>query len=92
MKDLDKLTKEFIKEFFPIKELFEAGFFTKEMKGNYNLMAGKICYYFGYKTVFEYRSKEIRCHISYSKKDDTLELSETGVKELPFITIIESIY
>ena len=60
-----QLLKNFIDEFFPIKDLFKVGFFTKEMKGDYRLMAKRICEHFDYETVFEYGSEEIRCHISY---------------------------
>ena len=58
--------KRFMIEFFPFAELRKAGFFTKEMKGDYYAQAKRVCDFFGYKSVFEYgaEEKEIRCHLS----------------------------
>lgn len=87
-----KLLKSFIDEFFPLKELFKVGYFTKEMKGDYPAMAKRICDYFGYKTVYEYGSKEIRCHVSYAGGRPQ-HINENGeLKEEPFITLIPNIY
>ena len=76
--------KRFMQEFFPYREFNKIGFFTKEMKGNYYLQAKRVCLFLGYKTVFEYRSKEVVCHVSVPskmiKKDDK------------FLTILPSIY
>jgi len=74
--------KRFMMEFFPFTELKKAGFFTKEMKGDYYSQAKKVCFFFGYKSVFEYGAKEIRCHLSYKRPENDKE----------FITVIPSIY
>mgnify|MGYP001581097525 CR=1 FL=1 len=77
-----ELLEKFMKEFFDFDDLRKSGFFTKEMKGDYEAQAKRVCNYFGYKTVYEYGAKEIRCHISEADpKEDTL-----------FITVIPNIY
>jgi hypothetical protein len=60
----DKVLERFMKEHFNYKALKQAGFFTKEMRGNYDTQAKRVCEYFGYKTVYEYGAKEIRCHLT----------------------------
>jgi hypothetical protein len=80
----EKLLKKFMKEFFNFNELQKAGFFTKEMKNDYPAQAERICHFFGYKSVFEYGSEEIRCHISYAKGNRP--------EGEGFITIIPNIY
>lgn len=77
----DKLLESFMKEFFHYPTLRKAGFFTKEMRGDYKAQAERVCQFFGYKTVYEYGAKEIRCHIS--------EVDPAGK---PFITVIPNIY
>ena len=92
MEGKDMVLKNFMEEFFPLEELFEVGFFTKEMKGDYKAMAKRVCKFFGYKTVYEYRAKEMRCHITY---DETrpMHIDKNGeLKEEPFITIIPSVW
>jgi len=74
--------KRFMQEFFPFKPLLNAGFFTKEMKGDYPAQAKRVCDFFGYETVFEYGAKEIRCHVSRVKPEPNE----------PFVTTIQSIY
>ena len=76
--------KRFMIEFFPFTELRKAGFFTKEMKGDYYAQAKRVCDFFGYKSVFEYGAKEIRCHLSYD--------GERPENDKEFITVIPSIY
>ena len=76
--------KRFMIEFFPFTELCKAGFFTKEMKGDYYAQAKRMCDFFGYKSVFEYGAEEIRCHLSYD--------GERPEKDKEFITVIPSIY
>lgn len=80
----EDVLKRFMKEFFPFTEFRKAGIFTKEMKGDYKAQAEKICYLFGYKTVYEYRAEETRCHISYNKG--------ARPENEGFITVIPSIY
>ena len=74
--------KRFMIEFFPFTELKKAGFFKKEMKGDYYAQAKRVCDFFGYKSVFEYGAKEIRCHLSGERPENNKE----------FITVIQSIY
>lgn len=74
--------ERFMKEFFPYRELKKAGVFTKEMRGDYYSQAVRICNRFGYKSVFEYGSKEIRCHISYVQRPPGT----------PFVEVIPNIY
>ncbi|MFC0183337.1 hypothetical protein SAMN04515674_105301 [Pseudarcicella hirudinis] len=78
------LLKSFMKEFFPFSEMRKAGLFTKEMKGNYEAQADKICTFLGYETVYEYGSNEVSCHITYTegKRPDN-----EG-----FVTVLPNIY
>lgn len=76
--------KRFMVEFFPFTELRNVGFFTKEMKGDYYAQAKRVCDFFGYKTVFEYGAREIRCHLSF--------VGERPENDKEFITVIPSIY
>lgn len=78
------LLKRFMKEFFPWTVLKKAGFFTSEMKGNYYAQAARVCKRLGLKSIYEYGSKEIRCHLTYVEG-----------KRPPgegFITVTKSIY
>ena len=85
----DKTLENFINEFFPVKDLFKAGFFTKEMKGDYEAMAKRICEFFDYETVYEYRLKETRAHISYGS--GMMPINSKGELESPpFITVFKS--
>ena len=78
-----KLLKSFMEEFFPFEELQKVGFFTKEMKGDYDSQSKRVCEYFGYKTVYEHGAEEVKAHLSYSKD---------RIKDEPFVTVIPSIY
>jgi hypothetical protein len=53
-KEKDEVLKRFMKEFFHFPSLCKAGFFTKEMKGDYKAQAERVCKRFGFKTVYEY--------------------------------------
>lgn len=77
--DSDGVLRRFMQEFFPYSEFRKAGIFTKEMKGDYEAQAKRICEFLGYDSIYEYGSQEIRCHIS------------DGCRT-PFITKIPSIY
>ena len=79
-----ELLESFMKEFFPFKVFKKCGFFTKEMKGDYSAQAERVCNYFGYDTVYEYGSEEMRAHLSY--------LDNEREKGEPFVTTIKSIY
>lgn len=73
--------KRFMQEFFPFSPLVKSGFFKKEMKGDYEAQAARVCQFFGYKTVYEYGSKEISCHLSKVKPQE----NETFITTFPNI-------
>ena len=79
-KEKDTTLKNFIRTNFPFSKLVKAGFFTKEMKGDYKAQAERVCQFFGYKTVYEYGVNELVLHISQNPPTDN------------FITIIPSYY
>ncbi len=79
----DAVLKRFMLEHFPFTPLRKAGFFTKEMRGDYKAQAKRVCERFGYKTVYEYGAEEVRCHVTYAGKRPENE---------PFVTVIPSIY
>lgn len=89
-KEKDEVLKRFMKEHFPFTELRKAGFFTKEMRGDYKAQAARVCQWFGYKTVYEYGATEIRCHITEAGKNP-FKLEPDEIKQ-PFVTVIKSIY
>lgn len=74
----DETLRNFMREFFPFTEFRKAGIFTKEMKGDYLAQSQKICHIFGYKTIYEYGAKEIRCHLSLSNPNE----KDTFITEL----------
>lgn len=89
----EELLEKFMKEHFDLKSLEKAGFFTKDMRGNYQAYADRICKHFGYKTIYEYGSKEIRCHLTYVDGHRPLSISQKGkLEEEPFVTVIKNIY
>jgi len=58
-----------------------------------------LCKFFGYQTIFEYGTKEIRCHLTFVDPDcpagiktaRPLHVDKEGeLKEEPFITVIPS--
>ena len=71
-----------MKEFFPFQPLKKAGFFTKEMKNDYDAQAERVCNHFGFETVYEYRKDEISAHLSIAgyRKGES------------FVTVLPSIY
>jgi len=79
----DAVLKRFMLEHFPFTPLRKAGFFTKEMRGDYKAQAKRVCERFGYKTVYEYGAEEVRCHVTYAGKRPESEA---------FVTVIPSIY
>ena len=82
-KQKDEVLKNSMKENFDFKSLLKAGFFTKEMKNDYKAQAERVCKFFGYKSIYEYGAKEIRCHITYAGERPPNE---------PFVTVIPSLY
>lgn len=85
------LLESFMKEHFPFKEMKQIGFFTKEMKGDYEAQAKRVCDYFGYDTVYEYGSKEISCHLTLSTRNPYVD-QNGELKQEPFVSVIPSIY
>lgn len=84
----EALLVKFIKENFPFNDLKKVGFFTKEMKGDYNAQSKRVCEYFGYESVYEYGAKELSAHLSFQRK---LKINEDGeLNTEPFITIFKS--
>lgn len=79
-----ELLKRFMQEFFPYSDLKKVGFFTKEMKNDYYAQAKKVCIWLGYKSIFEYGAKEVRCHLTFA--------GERPEKYKDHITVIPSIY
>ena len=53
-KEKQDVLRRFMQEFFPFSELQKVGFFTKEMKGDYNAQAERVCKFFGLKNVYEW--------------------------------------
>lgn len=82
-KEKKAVLKRFMIELFPFTPLRKAGFFTPEMKGDYEAQAARVCARFGLKSVYEYGAKEVRCHVSVAGERSPDE---------PFITVIPSIY
>lgn len=80
----EQVLERFMKEFFPFGPLCKAGFFKKEMRHDYEAQAKRVCERFGYKTVYEYRAEEIRCHISY--------VNGKRPEGEGFVTVLPSIY
>jgi len=76
--------KRFMQEFFPYSEFKNIGFFTEEMKNNYYLQAVRVCKYFGFDSIYEYGSKEIKGHITY--------VDGKRPKDEGFISVFKSIY
>lgn len=81
-KEKKAILRRFMKEMFPIKELFKVGFFTPEMKGDYQAMADRICGRLGYETVFEYRAQAVSAHLTMVDRP----------KDEPFVTVFTGIY
>ena len=82
MTDKEKVLKNFMREFFPFTQFVKIGLFTKEMKGDYEAQAQRVCEHFNYKTVYEYGATEVRVHLSYTDGKKP--------KDEPFVTIIPS--
>lgn len=78
--------KRFMEEFFDFDALKKAGFYPKGMKRkDYKTQAERICYYFGFKTVYEWGAKEVGPYnLSYA--DGHRPPGE------PFVNIAPSIY
>ena len=82
--ETDELLKNFIEEFFDFDELEKVGLFKGINKTDYKGQAKRLCRFFGLKTIYEYRAKPMRAHITYTKGHRP--------KNEPFVTEIPSIY
>lgn len=57
---MDKAAKEklkqYLEDYLPVDDLMKAGFFEKGTRRNqYEKIAARICWYFGYKSIYEYK-------------------------------------
>lgn len=101
-KKANKVLENWMKEFFPYSEFRKVGVFTKEMRGDYEAQAARICHRLGLKSIYEYGKEEIRCHITYTNPAcrvgfDTngrpMNINKNGLlKEEPFITVFRSVW
>lgn len=84
----DEVLKNFMLEHFDFDAFKKAGFYGKEIKRkDYRAQADRICWFFGFNTIYEYGTKEIRCHISYGSGPAGLGSDRNGE---PFITVVKS--
>lgn len=90
----DKRLKNFLNEFFDFYTLRKVGFFPKDMKKtDIQGQAKRICEFFEFKTVYEYRSTTFRAHLSYEQGERPLHINQDGqLKEEDFITEFKGIY
>lgn len=86
------LLEKFMKEFFPYSIFRKEDFFTKEMKGDYEAQAKKVCDFFGFKSVYEYGSITCRCHITFAGDRPLVVTGNGELEPEPFVIEIESIY
>ena len=64
----NKLLKDFLKEHFDFKLFSEIGIYKPDVKeSDYQKQAEALCDFFGFKTIYEYRFKVMRPHLSYYK-------------------------
>lgn len=97
-KQKQETLKNFTLEHFDFDGLKKAGVYGNGIKRkDYQAQADRICQFFGFKTVYEYGTEEIRCHISYGSgpagldSERPLNVSETGaLQPEPFVTVIKS--
>lgn len=82
--------KEFLKFHFDFSSMKKMGIYPKNMKpSDYEGQAAKVCWYFGFKSVYQYAQMgETRCHISYAG-ERPLHINEKGeLKTIPFVEVI----
>lgn len=79
----------FMKDNFDFSSLKKSRFFPKEMKFNdYEAQAKRICWYFGYESIYEYGKHEIRYHITYAG-ERPMNINDKGELETrPFVETI----
>ncbi len=81
-KEKAQTLENWMKEFFPFTPLKNAGFFTKEMKGDYKAQAERVCKFFNLNSVYEYGKDEITGHLSEVNPG----------KDQSFVTVIPSVW
>ena len=83
----DRILKEFLDENFHFYTLRKSGFFPKDWKkSDIHKQAERICKFFNYKTVFEYKAHPIYAHISYADGHRPSWVDENGgYKQTPFV-------
>jgi hypothetical protein len=90
MIDEDGVLKRFMLEHFDFDGLKKSGFFKGLKRNDYKKQAEILCKYFGYKTIYEYGTTEMRVHISYAG-DRPKHVDENGeLKEAPFVEVFKS--
>lgn len=87
-KEKYEVLKRFMKEHFHFCSLRKAGLFTKEMRGDYKAQAERICRFFGLKSIYEYGTKEIRCHITEAGTKNYIP--DSNERKEPFTTVVKS--
>jgi hypothetical protein len=87
---MSKALKAFMKENFDFSSLKKVGFYPKDMKHtDYEGQAKRVCHFFGYESVYEYKSHEIRCHISYAGERPPSVVDNQGKLKLDsFVTVV----
>lgn len=62
----DRLLKKFLKDHFDFRELKKVGFFDKSIKHtDYQKQADRICEFFGYESIYQYKFETTYAHLSY---------------------------
>ena len=82
MTDLE-LQVKFLKEHFDFEELKKIGFYSKDIKKkDYQKQIDRICQYFGFDSIFQYRFETKSAHLSYAEGKRP--------KGEPFVTVIKA--
>lgn len=82
MTDFD-LQVKFLKEHFDFKELKKIGFYSKDIKEkDYQKQIERICLYFDFDSIFQYRFQTTSVHLSYAEGKRP--------KGEPFVTVIKA--
>ena len=91
--DKDRILREFMLENFSYDGLREIKFFDKTVKRkDYQKQADILCHFFGFKTVFEYGTIEVRAHLTFAGERPLHVHKDGELKPEPFVTVIKSLY
>lgn len=95
----DEILKSFMQENFPYDEFKKIWLFKGIKRHDYAAQAAKVCWYFGYESVYEYGARAIHCHITFGSDnsgcgyDRPFHVNKDGeLKPEPFITVIPSLF